>query len=66
MKFYESSFEEYLHSNKEYNIHPELDKIYKKLPMNIHKLENIIIYGPSGCCGLSWFPLLKAAGSCQS
>ena len=48
MKFYESSFEEYLHSNKEYNIHPELDKIYKKLPMNIHELENIIIYGPSG------------------
>ena len=44
MKFYESSFEEYLHSNQEYNIHPELDKIYKKFPMNIHELENIIIF----------------------
>ena len=29
MKFYESTFEEYLHSYNKFNIHPELNKIVK-------------------------------------
>ena len=48
MKFYETTFEEYLHAHKELNIHPELNKITKMLPEDIYKFENTIIYGPPG------------------
>jgi DNA polymerase III delta prime subunit len=51
MKFYESSFEEYLAAADEYNIHEEV--IYSQymssfLKSNDKKFENLIIYGPSG------------------
>lgn len=42
MKFYESSFEEYLTSVDQYNMHAEFDEIPKT------NIENMIIYGPSG------------------
>ena len=29
MKYYESSFDDYIDSIKKYNIHPELDELYK-------------------------------------
>ena len=48
MKYYESSFEDYLQSVNKYNIHPELDKIINKFPTTIDKFNNTILYGPSG------------------
>jgi len=48
MKFYETTFEEYLHANEELNIHPELNKIIKIIPNDIYKFENTIVYGPPG------------------
>ena len=49
MKYYESHFDDYISSIEKHNIHPELLDSYKKLPDKISKLENLIIYGPSGC-----------------
>lgn len=48
MKYYETSFEDYINSCNEYNIHPELEKKILSLPKSIYQLENIIIYGPTG------------------
>jgi len=48
MKYYESSFEEYLQSKSAFDIHPEIKKQTKKLPENIKDLDNLIIYGPTG------------------
>lgn len=48
MKYYETSYEDYLKSNKLFNIHPELDNIISNLPRNPRNFENIILYGPSG------------------
>lgn len=48
MKFYESHYEDYLESVKQYNIHPELDSFYEALPEKISQFGNIIVYGPPG------------------
>ena len=48
MKFHETTFEEYLISNKKITLHPKLEKLYKSLPKNIDNLKNIIFFGPSG------------------
>jgi len=48
MKYYESHFDDYISSIEKQNIHPELIEKYKRLPDKISKLENLIIYGPSG------------------
>jgi len=48
MKYYETSYEDYLKSNKLFNIHPELDSTISNLPRNPRNFENIILYGPSG------------------
>jgi hypothetical protein len=48
MKFYESSYDEYLSSYEKYNLHPELDDIKLTFPKNVSDFKNIIIYGPSG------------------
>ena len=48
MKYYESSFEEYVNSVNKYNIHPELVKVLNTYPDNIHDLKNTIIYGACG------------------
>jgi len=48
MKFYESHFEEYISSLEKYNLHPELNNIYRSLPSKTSEIENIIFYGPSG------------------
>ena len=48
MKFYETSYEEYINSIEKYNLHPEIKDIYNSLPKNINNVENLIIYGPSG------------------
>ncbi len=48
MKYYETSYEDYLKSNNLLNAHPELDEQISKLPRNPRNFENIILYGPSG------------------
>jgi len=48
MKYHETHFEEYLIENSRENLHPKLEKIYKKFPENIKQLKNIIFYGPNG------------------
>jgi hypothetical protein len=48
MKFYETHYEEYIQSIDQFNIHPELSKLFQKFPQNICHLENLIIHGPSG------------------
>jgi hypothetical protein len=48
MKFYETHFEDYLNALNRGNLHPKLDKIYKKFPKALTDLKNLIFYGPSG------------------
>ena len=48
MKFYETHFEEYISENQRENLHPILEKLYKKFPKEITKLKNLLFYGPSG------------------
>ena len=48
MKYYESQYEEYIQSVKAYNIHPELEKRFRKFPATILQMGNLILYGPCG------------------
>jgi hypothetical protein len=48
MKFYETHFEEYINENNRINLHPKLDKIYKKFPHHLQNFKNIIFFGPNG------------------
>ena len=48
MKYYETSFVEYVQSVEQYNIHPELCKTFLNFPKDINKIENMILYGPPG------------------
>ena len=48
MKFHETHFEEYIHTNETINLHPKLEKIFQKFPSQLSQLKNIIFYGPQG------------------
>ena len=48
MKFYETSFEEYIHSVENYNLHLELNRTINMFPSNVSKFGNLIVYGPPG------------------
>jgi hypothetical protein len=48
MKYYETTFDEYIQSVEKHNIHPELFQTFSKFPENIHDFENTIIHGPPG------------------
>ena len=48
MKYYETTFVEYIQSVEKHNIHPELFQIISKFPKSIYNFENTIIYGPPG------------------
>lgn len=48
MKFYETSFEEYIHSVENYNMHPELNRTVNLFPSDVSKFGNMIVYGPPG------------------
>lgn len=48
MKFYETTYEEYLQALNKTNFHPELEEMFKKFPENLQSLPNIVFYGPSG------------------
>ena len=47
MKYYETSFDEYINSIDKFNIH-NTQPIIKTFPKHISNFENLIIYGPSG------------------
>lgn len=46
MKYYESTFEDYINSKERYNIHKEMKNI--KFPESKEHFQNMIIYGPPG------------------
>jgi len=48
MKFYDTSYEDYINNVTSCNLHPQLKKNYDKFPQDIRKLKNIILFGPSG------------------
>jgi hypothetical protein len=48
MKYHETHFEEYILESQRENLHPKLEKIFKKLPKTLTELRNMIFYGPSG------------------
>ncbi len=48
MKSNNTSFEDYIEKNDLVSLHPNLSKMYKQFPESIHKLKNMILYGPKG------------------
>ena len=48
MKYYESTFEEYLRSVNRCTLHPELQPVIDDFPDTVHKIQNIILYGSPG------------------
>lgn len=48
MKYYESTYEEYINAVVKYNLHNELISLYNSFPNKLSQLENMIIYGPIG------------------
>ena len=48
MKYYETSFEEYLNSSNKFNLHPNVNKIIQNFSNNVNDLSNFIFYGPKG------------------
>jgi len=48
MKFYETHYEEYIHSVDQYNMHPEMIPVYEKCPKKLTDCGNVILYGPPG------------------
>ena len=48
MKYYESLFDDYIETANKHNIHPELQQLYCSFSNDVNKLNNIILYGPSG------------------
>ena len=48
MKYYETHYEDYINSIERYNLHPEMNKIYNRLPCRLSQFENMIIYGATG------------------
>jgi hypothetical protein len=48
MKFYDTSYEDYINNVTSYNLHPQLTKTYDKFPQCIQNLKNLILFGPPG------------------
>tara|TARA_B100000424_G_scaffold205315_1_gene162372 strand:- start:285 stop:1367 length:1083 start_codon:yes stop_codon:yes gene_type:complete len=48
MKYYESTFEDYINAISKKNIHPDLLNIINYTSNEIQKTKNLIFYGPSG------------------
>jgi len=48
MKFYESTYEDYINQVQLYTMHPELHDVFTNLPSEIEDFENTIVYGPPG------------------
>lgn len=48
MKYYETTCNEYVLANRQYDLHPELAPIAVSMPESLSQLGNMIFYGPSG------------------
>jgi Cdc6-like AAA superfamily ATPase len=49
MKYYETTFDEYIASVEKYNFHPEMAEIVTNtFPKHLREFGNLIVYGPSG------------------
>ena len=48
MKFYETHYEEYIHSTQHFNLHKNISEKLAKFPCNIKNFGNLIVYGPQG------------------
>lgn len=48
MKYYETTWDEYITSQRLFNLHPELQEFYNNMPKQISNFENLIIHGPPG------------------
>ena len=48
MKYYETTYAEYIAATKQYDMHPELIQQLLTMPDSLNQLGNIIFYGPSG------------------
>jgi len=48
MKFYETHYEEYIHSTQIFNLHKNISEKITKFPNNIKSFGNLIVYGPQG------------------
>ena len=48
MRFKDSLFDDYIQSNRKYDLHPKQSKIYNSLTKDITKMPNYIFYGPPG------------------
>ena len=48
MKYYETTYEEYIQTSTANNVHPELDGIIHALPKSLDQFQNLILYGPCG------------------
>lgn len=48
MKFYETNYDEYILNCEQYNLHPEYEPIFEKLPEDLVGLKNTIFYGAPG------------------
>ena len=46
MKFYDTHYDEYIKSNEEVNLHPNLTPIYKKFPNTLKELNTTDIVCP--------------------
>jgi hypothetical protein len=48
MKYYETHYEEYIHSVEQYNMHNELLPLYQNFPKKLCDFGNLIVFGPTG------------------
>lgn len=48
MKYYETTFEDYINTVSQENYHEELISVFDELPEKFDNLQNIIFYGPPG------------------
>ena len=48
MKYYETTYEDYINAKENFNLHKELDELINILPNEKNKLCNMIFYGGSG------------------
>ena len=48
MKFYETTFDDYLQETNKVPFHPELSNFENSLPKDLKQMGNLILYGPCG------------------
>ena len=46
MKFYDTTYEEYITKNNKISLHPKLTTLYKSFPEDINNMQNLIFLDP--------------------